>query len=105
MKDREMNNNVQRPKLEIDWDAYGEMMEDSDMSEEDKRVLIETLWNIVVAFVDLGFDLHPEENDCGEPRSLSPFPIKDIVELSNRRKRKKRDSARSDDAQKGQGHE
>lgn len=45
------------PTLNIDWDLYGEYLEESDMSDDEKRELIETLWNIVVSFVDLGFGI------------------------------------------------
>jgi len=29
------------------------------MSEEERAALLEAMWNIIVSFVDLGFDLHP----------------------------------------------
>ena len=45
------------PTLSIDWDLYEEYLEESDMSDDEKRELIETLWNIVVSFVDLGFGI------------------------------------------------
>lgn len=48
-----------RPTLTVDWDTYGKMLEDSDLTEEQKREFIETLWSIVVNFVDLGFGIHP----------------------------------------------
>ncbi len=43
------------PQLTIDWDAYGQYLEESDLSDDQKIELIETLWSIVVSFVDLGF--------------------------------------------------
>jgi len=57
--------------LSIDWDLYGEYLADSDLSDDQKLEFIETLWNIVVAFVDLGFGVHPiqqvsEQLDAGE---------------------------------------
>ena len=42
------------PSLTIDWDAYLPFFEDEDISEEDKRALIEALWSIIASFVDLG---------------------------------------------------
>jgi len=42
------------------------MLEDSDMPLDQQKELIETLWSIVVTFVDLGFDLHPVQQICGE---------------------------------------
>lgn len=48
-----------RPTLTVDWETYGKMLEDSDLTEDQKREFIETLWSIVVNFVDLGFGIHP----------------------------------------------
>jgi len=54
------------PPLTIDWDLYGEMLKDSDLSEAEQRELIETLWTIVVGFVDLGFGIHPVQQASQE---------------------------------------
>lgn len=52
------------PTLTIDWDLYGEYLEESDLSDDEKRELIQTVWNIVVSFVDLGFGI--ESVQCAE---------------------------------------
>ncbi|HMR34517.1 MAG TPA: hypothetical protein PKA13_21970 [Geminicoccaceae bacterium] len=54
------------PSLIIDWDLYGQYLADSGLSEADKRALIETLWSIMVSFVDLGFRLSPVAESCGQ---------------------------------------
>ena len=54
------------PTLAIDWELYGRYLDDSDLPEADKRLLIETLWSIVVSFVDLGFRLNPVGESCGQ---------------------------------------
>ena len=54
------------PTLAIDWELYGRYLDDSDLPEADKRLLIETLWSIVVSFVDLGFRLGPVAESCGQ---------------------------------------
>lgn len=54
------------PSLSIDWDAYLPFFEDEDVSEEDKRQMIEALWSIMVGFVDLGFGIHPIQQACGK---------------------------------------
>lgn len=72
-----------RPSLSIDWELYAAMLEESDMPMEQQKELVETLWSIVVTFVDLGFDLHPVAQICGEPDDpLSDTPP-DIVSLLN----------------------
>ena len=70
-----------RPSLSIDWEFYATMLEDSDMPLEQQKELIETLWSIVVAFVDLGFDLSPVQQICGEANDPLPDCPPDIVSL------------------------
>lgn len=55
---------LQPPSLTIDWECYAEHLEDSDLSDDQKRDLIETLWSIVCACVDLGFGIHPVQQAC-----------------------------------------
>ena len=54
------------PALMIDWELYGRYLADSDLPDAEKRLLIETLWSIIVSFVDLGFRLGPIKNSCGQ---------------------------------------
>jgi len=37
------------------------MLDEPGMSKADKRLLIDTLWNIVTSFVELGFNVHPAQ--------------------------------------------
>ena len=57
--------------LELDLARYEAMLDDQDMSEEDKQALIEALWSVVVSFVEMGFNVHPiqqalEDKGCGQ---------------------------------------
>jgi len=45
--------------LSVDWELYADALENSDLTDDEKREFIETLWGIIVAFVDLGFGIHP----------------------------------------------
>lgn len=49
----------QQDYVEVDYELYEAMLEDPSMSKADKRLLIDTLWNIVTNFVELGFGVHP----------------------------------------------
>ncbi|MDX8349447.1 hypothetical protein SLH49_15785 [Cognatiyoonia sp. IB215446] len=69
------------PTLTIDWDAYLPFFEDEDISEEEKRELIEALWSIVVSFVDLGFGVHSVQQACGQNEVLVGDASKDLVSL------------------------
>jgi hypothetical protein len=48
-----------RPALTLDVARYEAMLADPVLSEAERRAFLEALWGIVVAFVDLGFDIHP----------------------------------------------
>ena len=45
---------------------------DSDWTQEQKVEFIEALWQIVVSFVDLGFDLHPIQRASDASPALEP---------------------------------
>ena len=67
--------------MTIDWDAYLPFFEDEDISEDQKREMIEALWSIMVSFVDLGFGIHPIQQACGKDISLAEMPAVDVVNL------------------------
>lgn len=65
------------PSITVDWDRYGQYLEESDLSDAEKRAFLETLWSIVVSFVDLGFGVHPVqqacENSCAQSAEIRAF--------------------------------
>lgn len=69
------------PSLTVDWELYAAMLEDSDMPLDQQKELIETLWSIVVMFVDLGFDLHPVQQICGEAEDPLSDESPDLLSL------------------------
>jgi len=78
---REFNPETAPPRLSIDWEAYLPFFEDEDISDEEKRELIEALWSIMVSFVDLGFGIHPVQQHCGKDVSLADLPVVDVLNL------------------------
>ncbi len=65
------------PTLTIDWELYGKYLDESDLSEAQKQEFLETLWSIVVSFVDLGFGVHPlqqvTDNACEQQAEIAKF--------------------------------
>ena len=59
--------------LSIDWDLFGSYLDDSDLTDDQKREFIESLWSIVVGFVDLG--LH-RRNRGGSSYKGKSAPLK-----------------------------
>lgn len=58
------------PALRFDWTDWLPYLEDQDIPDEQKRELIETLWRIVGAFVDLGWQINPKAEFAGEALDL-----------------------------------
>ena len=54
-----------RRGLPVDVAKYQGMIDDPDLTEDQKRQFVEALWTILVAFVDLGFELHESDLACG----------------------------------------
>lgn len=66
---------AQAPRF--DYETYAHFLEDTDLSESQKHEALETLWNIIVQFVELGFGVHPvqqAQNACGKLSDNSPNP-------------------------------
>jgi len=65
------------PTMTIDWELYGKHLDESDLSDAEKREFLETLWSIVVSFVDLGFGVHPlqqvTDNACAQQAEIARF--------------------------------
>lgn len=68
------------PSLTIDWEAYGRYLDDSDLTEDQKIELIETLWSIVVSCVDLNFGLSPVQQNCEQTEELSKLIDQHMVQ-------------------------
>lgn len=54
-----------RRALTLDVERYQRMLNAADMTEEDKAGVIKALWNLVVCFMDLEYEILPLEN-CGK---------------------------------------
>ena len=53
-------------KLEIDVEKNQAYLDDPDLSEAQKEEIIAALWQIITAFVDLGFGVHPLQEAGGK---------------------------------------
>lgn len=60
---------VTAPVLRFDWCDWMPYLEDETATEQQKRELIENLWSIVVAFVDLGWRVEAS-SEIGEALDL-----------------------------------
>lgn len=61
----------------VDYEKYLHFLEDADISDQDKREFLQTLWGIICEFVSLGFGVHPvqqAQKPCGKREEISAKP-------------------------------
>lgn len=52
--------------LRVDLQEFEHHLEGSSLTDAEKREYLEIFWNIVMAFVDLGYGLNPIQEPCGQ---------------------------------------
>lgn len=71
-------------RVEIDIEKYQAYLDHSGMDDAQKAEWLNALWTIIVAFVDLGFGVHPAQQACGQlEKILDPDPKRDSHRLSS----------------------
>lgn len=58
--------NGARRSVEIDVEKYQAYLDDPALSPDQRDEIIESLWVIMTAFVELGFGVHPVQQSCGQ---------------------------------------
>lgn len=71
-----------RPVMKINIEHYQRYLDDTNISDTDKEELLETLWSIICELVELGYGVHPLQENCGESNKevansslLSPYML------------------------------
>jgi hypothetical protein len=65
---------VGKKPLLVDVARYQHLLDESGLSDTQKEQVLMNLLTILIGFVDLGFSLHPLEEDCGKVRLDLPAP-------------------------------
>ncbi len=83
---------IKQPSLTIDYALYEKYLNEADMTDTQKREFLDALWLVIVAFVDLGFGVHPlqqvsgaKEGECGQldiPAEFLPDETSHMIECS-----------------------
>ncbi|WP_306120922.1 MULTISPECIES: hypothetical protein [unclassified Roseitalea] len=55
-----------RNVVHVDFKKYQHWLDKSDLNEDQKQEFLEAIWSVVVSFVDLGFEVHPLQEACGQ---------------------------------------
>lgn len=59
---------LQAPALFLDVERYRSFLENGEISEEQQQEFLESIWDVVVSFVSLGFSIHPLQQAIAENR-------------------------------------
>ena len=59
------NINGKAPTLDVDFMQYAHHLDDSDFDEEQMQEFLGIFWNLVDAFVDLGYGVNSTQMACG----------------------------------------
>lgn len=71
---------TEQPKsLSIDVAKYEAYLADCDLTDPEKEQFLLALWDVVIAFVDLGFSVHSLDN----PAENQTFEPQDVVHLNH----------------------
>ncbi|RLK00689.1 hypothetical protein [Ruegeria conchae] len=60
-----------KPTLSVDVERYQHFLDESDLTEVQKAEFLQSLWNIMMSFVELGFGVHPLQEVCGKDAGTS----------------------------------
>ena len=75
-----------KPILSVDVERYQSYLDNTELSEAEKAEFLQSLWNIIVSFVELGYGVHPLQEVCGKDAgnsTLSTDADSDAVSLDN----------------------
>ncbi|MEP2640063.1 MULTISPECIES: hypothetical protein [Alphaproteobacteria] len=71
MKDTPPTPPPHRPSIHLNWQDWLPYFEASTASEAEKQQVIETVWSIVMVFIDLGWDIDTGEKTSGKDLDLT----------------------------------
>lgn len=69
-----------KPTMRVDVERYQKYLDDSDMSAAEKEEFLQTLWQIMMSFVELGYGVHPLQEVCGKDAGTVSGRAKDAMD-------------------------
>ena len=68
-----------KPTITLDVDLYQQMLDDTNLTDAEKREFLETLWHIIVEFVQLGWGVHPLQRQRENSGELTETPCDSLI--------------------------
>jgi len=78
------NDHIMEPlftNIKIDVKRFEPYLDDPDFTQAEREELLETIFAIVLGFVDLGFGIHPVQQACEQNDIYSEIATLDLMDL------------------------
>lgn len=69
-----------RKVLEVDLDQFQHRLDSAGMTEAQRTEYLQLVWSIVLQFVDLGYQLHPVQQSCGQLGETEPNGVPSVLD-------------------------
>jgi len=66
-----------KPIITVDVEKYQSYLDDTAMTDAEKKEFLQALWQVIVGFVELGFGVHPLQEVCGKLTDTDTQPAGD----------------------------
>lgn len=67
--------------IKVDVKRFESYLDDPDLTQAEREELLETIFAIVLGFVDLGFGIHPVQQACEQNDIYSEIATLDLMDL------------------------
>jgi hypothetical protein len=60
------------PSIKLDVERYDHLLNNTSLTPDQRREFLEAMWNLIVGFVDLGFQVEPLDEGCEQVAISAP---------------------------------
>lgn len=54
------------PSIKLDVERYDHLLNNTSLTPDQRREFLEVMWDLIVGFVDMGFQVEPLDDTCGQ---------------------------------------
>lgn len=56
--------------IKVDVERYQSYLDDTSMTDQQKKDFLQAMWLVMMSFVEMGFEVHPIQHVCGKASSI-----------------------------------
>ncbi|MEO1724820.1 MAG: hypothetical protein AAFR84_20780 [Pseudomonadota bacterium] len=71
---------ARRKVLEVDLDQFQHRLDSAEMTEAQRTEYLQLVWSIMLQFVDLGYQIHPVQQSCGQLGQTEPDGVPSVLD-------------------------